>query len=226
MKLVIMLFFSSLALAQQSATTSAPCSPIAPDNTGTITINCPGMSKEQGQKMLAILNKILANQLDPDVVIGKLDEIEKELQGVAKSIPRSRVMSEPHLQVFTSALNETIGGIRVIIAGSSDDVYPLAKQLCEAAKQAKWNYACPRGRNSVMAGEPEIEGLECYTADWHSEDALVFKQAMKAADLLCTFVPHQWTPRLSGAAIISGYDFSGGMPSARAITILIGRQSR
>jgi hypothetical protein len=87
MKLAVVLLFSSLAVAQQSVTTSGPCSPVAPENTGTITINCPGMSKDQGQKMLAILNKILANQIDPDVVMAKLGEIEKEIQRLDPAAP-------------------------------------------------------------------------------------------------------------------------------------------
>lgn len=77
MKVAVLLVLSSLALAQQSAITSAPCSPIAPDNIGTITINCSGISKEQGTKMLVILNKILANKIDSDAVIAKLNEITK-----------------------------------------------------------------------------------------------------------------------------------------------------
>ena len=85
MRLMVLLFFSSFAFAQQSSTTTAPCSPIAPDNTGTITINCPGMSKEQGEKMAAILNKIQAKQLDLDSIMTALAEINDKtpkLKGV------------------------------------------------------------------------------------------------------------------------------------------------
>jgi hypothetical protein len=72
-RLVMVLLLSSVGLAQQSNTTSAPCSPIAPNNSGSITISCPGMSKEQGQKMIDILNKILANRVDTNAVMEKLD---------------------------------------------------------------------------------------------------------------------------------------------------------
>jgi hypothetical protein len=37
--------------------------------------------------MLAILNKILADQLDPKTVMNKLDEIEKELRGLDPAAP-------------------------------------------------------------------------------------------------------------------------------------------
>jgi hypothetical protein len=104
-RFAIVLFFSSLALAQQSSTTSAPCSPIAPENTGTITINCPGLSKEQGQKMLTILNKILTNQIDADTVITKLDDIQKGIGAIT---------SRAHLEVEEVAVDvETINGFPV-----------------------------------------------------------------------------------------------------------------
>ena len=203
------------------AETTGLCSPAVTGSENTFTINC-GIGQEQGQKMLVILNKILANQLDPDAVMRKLDEIEKEVQGVAKSIPRSRIMSEQKFQDFAAELGRQKGAIAVVLAGSSDDIFPLATQLCDAAKAANWSYTCPMGRNSIMAGEPEVEGLECYAGDWDSKDALAFKQAMKAAELLCTFISHPWKPQLTGPATITGYHFG----TARTITILIGRQPR
>ena len=59
------------------AETTGPCSPAVSGNNNQFTMNCKGIDKEQGQKMLAILNKILANQLDPAAVTAKLDEILK-----------------------------------------------------------------------------------------------------------------------------------------------------
>lgn len=95
MKLFAFLFFSaSIATAQQSATTSAPCSPIAPDNSGSITINCPGISKEDGRKMLAILNRILANQIDPELVMVKLDEIQHGVSSIENQLAEKKKQEE------------------------------------------------------------------------------------------------------------------------------------
>jgi hypothetical protein len=66
-----------------NAETAGACSPAVTGNKNTFTINC-GIDKKQGQKMLEILNKILANQLDPDAVMAKLDEI---LKAVNPNIP-------------------------------------------------------------------------------------------------------------------------------------------
>jgi hypothetical protein len=67
------------------ANTSGPCSPATTGSNNEFKITC-GIGKEQGQKMLVILNKILANQLDPDVVMAKLDEI---LHAVNPNVPKT-----------------------------------------------------------------------------------------------------------------------------------------
>lgn len=93
MKYLILLFSCSFAAAQ-SATTSGPCSPIAPQNTGSITINCPGVSGEEGRKMLAILNRILANQINPDLVMVKLDEIQHGVSSIENELAEKKKQEE------------------------------------------------------------------------------------------------------------------------------------
>jgi hypothetical protein len=75
--------FATSALLSQtqpsgSASTTGKCSVANTGNQNTVTITC-GIGKKQGQEMLGILNKILANQLDPKVVMDKLNQIEKEV---------------------------------------------------------------------------------------------------------------------------------------------------
>jgi hypothetical protein len=67
------------------ATTAAPwtrgsCSPAVTGQNDQFTIHCPGMANEQGEKLLGIVNKILANELDPQLVLAKLDEIQRGLK--------------------------------------------------------------------------------------------------------------------------------------------------
>ena len=56
------------------ASTSGSCSPAVTGSKNTFTIKC-GIDKEQGQKMLAIMNKILAEHLNTKAVMAKLDEL-------------------------------------------------------------------------------------------------------------------------------------------------------
>ncbi len=75
-----------LASSQQTSTTTGPCSPVAPNNTGTITIQCGGLSPKLGNQLVAILNRIAKNQLDPDAVMAKLDEIGKDVKKLGRGI--------------------------------------------------------------------------------------------------------------------------------------------
>jgi len=128
-------------------------------------------------------------------------------------IPPSRVMSDNNLAEFKDKLKDSQQGIiRVVLGGSSDDVMPLAQQICSAAKDAKWGYACPHGRNSIMGRQVEEEGLKCYSQDWGAPDALAFQKAAKAANLSCIYIPQ-------------AFDF-GGIPimGTSGVTIVIGRQ--
>src|SRR5260370_27146501 len=66
-----------------AAETSGTCSPAVTGNNNQFTINCRGLSKEQGDKMISILNKIVENQLDPEKVMVRLEEMQKSLGELA-----------------------------------------------------------------------------------------------------------------------------------------------
>lgn len=59
------------------AETTGTCSPAISGNQNQVRIDCQGVDKEQAAKMILILNKILSNQINPDAVMTKLDEILK-----------------------------------------------------------------------------------------------------------------------------------------------------
>ncbi len=83
---ILLLLFAVPCWSQATAgqaETSGTCSPAVSGSNNTFTISC-GIGKEQGQKMLAILNKILANRIDTDAVMTKLDEI---LHAVNPNLP-------------------------------------------------------------------------------------------------------------------------------------------
>src|SRR5258708_17197837 len=72
-----------------SAATRGACSPANTGDKNVFNITC-GIGKEQGNKMLAILNRIIANQIDPNVVMGKLDEIQKGVNAIRdQTAPRT-----------------------------------------------------------------------------------------------------------------------------------------
>jgi hypothetical protein len=73
------LLAAHLSFGQQTgptskAATSGRCSPAVSGSGNTFKIDCK-INAEQGKQMLAILNKIVANQIDSVLVLAKLDEI-------------------------------------------------------------------------------------------------------------------------------------------------------
>jgi hypothetical protein len=66
------------------AVTRGACSPAVSGSKNSFVIKC-GIDSTQGKKMLEILNKVLANQIDPSTVMAKLDEISKAVSRPAQS---------------------------------------------------------------------------------------------------------------------------------------------
>ncbi len=124
---------------------------------------------------------------------------------------QSRVLSDDALRRFVVALTAAKQGtLRVVLASSADDVFELSQQLCGAAHQANWALSCPQSRNAVMGREVIAKGLQCYSEDWRAADATAFQNAMKAAQLSCTYFSN-------------GYDFGGiQILGTSGVTVLIG----
>jgi hypothetical protein len=72
--------------ATGQASTNAPCSVANSGSDNKIRIEC-GIGKEQGEAILKILNRILEKELDLNVVVAKLDEIQKEVHRIDPSGP-------------------------------------------------------------------------------------------------------------------------------------------
>lgn len=120
-------------------------------------------------------------------------------------------MSDDTVRQFAAALSPQTGTLKVVLASSSDDVYPLSQQICNAAHAANWGLVCPTSRNSVMGHDAVAQGLDCYSDDWRRGDGLAFKRAMAAANLTCNYISH-------------AYDFGNGIQigGSGGITLVIG----
>jgi hypothetical protein len=147
MRIIVLLLFSSLGFAQQSATTSGPCSPIAPNNTGAITINCPGMSKQQGQKMIDILNKILKDQLDPNVVLTKLDEIQTGVSSI-----RGELETKKHQEEDAERVRRTAPIIDAYLQPVNGKIYLYMKS--KNLIPYEFRYFIVNSSNTILGGFP------------------------------------------------------------------------
>jgi hypothetical protein len=81
LSIAIMVSVQGQTQSAGTATTSGTCAVANTGNENIFKIDC-GIGKEQGQKILAVLNKILSKKLDLDAVIWRLDEIGIGLEAI------------------------------------------------------------------------------------------------------------------------------------------------
>jgi Transposase len=136
----------------------------------------------------------------------QLHAVYHEEQGVRtlKELGRS-------YQTLTKDVTRVMGRIKALyrswaVPCSGATVY-APRHRAEWLAEKGWATACSTSRNSDM-GSADVEGFECYSRDWTAKDAVAFKEAMKAANLTCRYIPQ-------------GYDL--GMLGTGGVTIFIGR---
>lgn len=120
--IALLALIPGVAFAAESAETFGPCSPIAPKNSGTITINCPGISQQQGEQMLRILNKILTSPMGSNAVMEKLDEI---LHEVNPNAPKTTYTFAGDRRVISPGRTQ-------LVAGEMEEVFHTLGQLQKA----------------------------------------------------------------------------------------------
>ena len=154
----MLLMFLAIPCWSQStgkAETSGPCSPAVTGSGNEFTINCKGIDKEQGQKILDILNKILANQLDSKSITEKLDELFKL---ISQRLPADRRLS-PEQKVELVACLRTNPGKFIINAMGTTPAYNYAQDWFEVFYGAGWTNGqpIPIGTGLTRGGLPPIQ---------------------------------------------------------------------
>jgi hypothetical protein len=137
MKLLLAVCFllSSPAMAQSqsttgSATTKGACSPANTGNANTFVITC-GIDKGQGAELIAIMNKILANQLNPADVMAKLDEI-------LRNVHPPRRLSDSQKNELATCLKKKPGRFSIGSLQGNSEAYKYAQDWREVFMSAGW----------------------------------------------------------------------------------------
>jgi hypothetical protein len=135
---------------QAQNTTRGPCSPIVSGNANRLTINCEGLSREQGKQLLEIVNRIAKDQLDTRAVMKALDEI-KALAAENKTSPETIAQG---LQMYASgqAMSpQALARSTYQMLSSFVDSQRGAEQIGRDAKEEV------RERTIVMDYRPKVE---------------------------------------------------------------------
>jgi hypothetical protein len=131
--LCLLLSFSTIAQSQSQtgpATTKGVCSPANTGNNSTFVIYC-GIDKGQGAELIAIMNKILANQLNPADVMAKLDEILRNMH-----LPRR--LSDSQKTELAECLRKKPGRFSIGAIANNGEAYRYAQDWREVFTAAGW----------------------------------------------------------------------------------------
>jgi hypothetical protein len=151
--IITALLFPTFLLAQTN-TTSGQCSPITPNNGGTITINCQGIPARLQGQILELLNRIAKDQTTAEAILAKVDTC------IAQSAPRS--ITDP--QRLAANLRIPAGRdpfhVSIRATNSTSESQNYAEQIRNVFVQAKWD-ATPVFYNMV-AGAPVPPGISVF----------------------------------------------------------------
>jgi hypothetical protein len=128
-----LLSFSVTAQCQSAtgpATTKGACSPANTGNDNTFVIHC-GIDKEQGAELIAIMNKILASQLNPVEVMAKLDEILRNMHA-------PRRLSNLQKSELAECLRKKPGRFSIGSIANNSEAYRYAQDWREVFISAGW----------------------------------------------------------------------------------------
>jgi hypothetical protein len=121
-----------------SAETTAPCSLAVSDSSNQFTINCQGITQEQGAQFLRILNKIAKDQLDPKVVLAKLDEIPQTVKIITEN-QAPRRLDEAQKRSLISALSPFPDHPVHVFALFDSESQTLSRDFVEVFREAHWD---------------------------------------------------------------------------------------
>ena len=127
-----LLFSPAMARSQSTgpATTKGACSPANTGNDNTFVINC-GIDNVQGAELIAIMNKILANQLNPSDVMAKLDEI-------LRSVHPPRRLSDSQKSELAMCLKKKPGRFSIGSIQGNSEAFRYAQDWREVFISAGW----------------------------------------------------------------------------------------
>ncbi|MEX2302063.1 MAG: hypothetical protein WD733_14080 [Bryobacterales bacterium] len=141
MMIVALILLSTVALAQETvtgpATTKGTCSPANTGHITTFTFVC-GIGKEQGEQMLRILNRILAEQLDPSIVMEKLDEIHTDVRRIRDNQGWLDLTDDEIVEIAEATRAFAGQAVVIDVPFWERDTERLARQIERALTAAQW----------------------------------------------------------------------------------------
>lgn len=180
--LVLLLFFvialpTSAQAPPAVQQTPGPCS-VAMFGNNNQVFTCQGLDKKTADQILKIVNRIMANQLDPALVLAKLDEIQKAVGDIQRSTSQRRLTPEQK-QALAKALSPvclSLPTINVTASNGNQEAQRYAVDFVDALRRGgcKSDLSLP-----IPSLTPDVTGVRLGVRDLNGVDSSV--QALKRA---------------------------------------------
>lgn len=154
---------------------------------GTVTIDCVGVTPEFGNQLAGILTYVLQRRLDPEIVVAKLNEVN----GVpADDTPRNLTVDQGQALVQSLMASGKPATIAVTADPGAPDSANYALAIATRLGMAGWNIAGSQIVRDVPPGLDDIRGMVLVVHDEKTppEMAVELKKAMAAAKIFLPIV--------------------------------------
>jgi len=156
--LLFVIFAASLPAqnaTESTAKTSGPCSPAVSGNQNEIKITCNGISKDQAEQYLKILNTIAQNQLPADRVLRTLEDIKNGVNRCT-SAALGRRLTDKQRQIMSDALTRYSNTELEIWTTSDAESSLFTSDLVSELNSIGWKVT---QRTQIYVNGPPPEGI-------------------------------------------------------------------
>src|SRR6266851_3464811 len=158
---------------------------VTPDQ-GTVTIGCSGLNEAFGRQFAEILTRILKNRLDPQMVIVKLDEVDRvPEEGVARTVDDNQ-----RQVIIQSLFGKPAGQIAITAHPVVADSAEFATSIATPLLQVGWQIEGQQIRRAAPKSLEPVPGLAIVVRDKGAAppQALQLKAALSAAHITAALV--------------------------------------
>ena len=153
---------------------------------GTVAISCSGLSEAFGRQFAVILTRILKNRLDPQIVIVKIDEVDRvPEEGIARTVDDNQ-----RQVIIQSLFGKPAGQIAITAHPAVVDSAEFATAIAASLLQVGWQIEGQQIRRAAPKALEPVPGLAVVVRDKGAapQQALQLKAALSAAHITASLV--------------------------------------
>lgn len=186
---IVALMATTASRAEDASTagcTLGSASFLASPDQGEVTINCSGLSEAFGRQLADIMSRILQNRLDPQMVLAKLEEVDRVPEaGVARTVD-----DQQRHAIIQTLLGKPAAQVAITAHLSVEDSAEFAKAIATSLMMVGWQVEGNQIRRAAPKALDPVAGVALVVRDRGTppEKASQLKAALAAARITAVLV--------------------------------------